>query len=87
MRLNNWVALVVFALALVYFLRVKGPQEHVRLEEDGRLTLVTADGTPIEGRVSGTSSTASTKDTPGSTKDARDSVPEPDDQPADAEKK
>lgn len=90
MRLNSWVSLVVFALALVYFLRVKGPQEHVRLEEDGRLTLVTADGTPIEGR---TPPAKSTKDTPDSTKDpstndpsTKDSVPKPEDEPADAEK-
>jgi prolipoprotein diacylglyceryl transferase len=85
LRLNNWVALVVFALALVYFLRVKGPQEYVRLEEDGKLTLVTADGTPIEGR---TPPAKSTKDTPDSTKDpsTKDSVPKSEEEPAEAEK-
>ena len=50
MRLNAWVSILVFAGALVYFLRVRGPQEHVRANDDGTLTLVTADGDPIEWR-------------------------------------
>lgn len=50
MRLNAWVSILVFLGALVYFLRVKGPQEHVRVEEGGVLRLVTADGEPIEWR-------------------------------------
>lgn len=50
MRVNNWVSILVFLGALIYFLRVRGPQEHVRQLEGGRLQLVTADGTPIEGR-------------------------------------
>jgi phosphatidylglycerol---prolipoprotein diacylglyceryl transferase len=48
MRINNWVSLVVFVGALLYFLRVKGPQEHLRLDDDGTVHVVTADGTPIE---------------------------------------
>jgi prolipoprotein diacylglyceryl transferase len=48
MRLNNWVAIAVFLGALLYFMRVRGPQEHVRLDEAGKLQLVTADGTPID---------------------------------------
>jgi hypothetical protein len=51
MRVNNWVSILVFLGALVYFVRVKGPQEHVRQEADGRLVLVTAEGEPILGRV------------------------------------
>jgi prolipoprotein diacylglyceryl transferase len=47
MRINAWVSILVFVGALVYFLRVRGPQEHVRVNEDGTLTLVTADGEPI----------------------------------------
>ena len=35
MRLNNWTAIIVFVGALVYFLRVKGPQEHLVIEADG----------------------------------------------------
>jgi prolipoprotein diacylglyceryl transferase len=50
MRLNNWVSILVFVGALVYFLRVRGPQEHVRVDEDGTLHLVTAEGEPIEWR-------------------------------------
>lgn len=75
MRLNNWVSLVVFLLALAYFLRVKGPQEHLRVEDDGSLTLVTADGTPIEGRVPPRKSTKDREDTRDTedTKDAEDS--------------
>src|SRR5258705_2888505 len=49
MRINNWVSILVFASALVYFLRVKGPQEHLRTEDDGTTLVVTEDGTPIEG--------------------------------------
>jgi prolipoprotein diacylglyceryl transferase len=49
MRVNNWVSLLVFIGALVYFLRVKGPQEHLRLDDDGTVHVVTEDGTPIEG--------------------------------------
>jgi prolipoprotein diacylglyceryl transferase len=49
-RLNGWVSILVFLGALIYFVRVKGPQEHVRVDEDGTLHIVTADGTPIEGR-------------------------------------
>jgi hypothetical protein len=53
MRVNNWVSIVVFLGALLYFLRVRGPQEHIQLREDGPPLLVTADGTPIEGRDGG----------------------------------
>jgi prolipoprotein diacylglyceryl transferase len=49
MRINNWVSLIVFAGAIAYLLRVKGPQEHMRLDDDGTVHIVTADGTPIEG--------------------------------------
>jgi prolipoprotein diacylglyceryl transferase len=73
LRLNNWVSLVVFAGALIYFLRVKGPQEHVRLEESGTLTLVTADGTPIEGRTPPRKSTVDT----GEAKKAKEPEEEP----------
>ncbi|GAA2342554.1 prolipoprotein diacylglyceryl transferase [Dactylosporangium salmoneum] len=41
MRLNNWTSIVVFAAALIYFLRVRGPQEQVTYDEDGKITLVT----------------------------------------------
>jgi prolipoprotein diacylglyceryl transferase len=45
MRLNNWTAILVFLGALVYFLRVKGPQEYLRVEEDGTVTVIPAPGT------------------------------------------
>jgi prolipoprotein diacylglyceryl transferase len=48
MRLNNWTSIIVFAAALVYFLRVRGPQEHVTYDEDGHITLVGADAAPVE---------------------------------------
>jgi prolipoprotein diacylglyceryl transferase len=50
MRVNNWVSILVFLGALAYFVRVRGPQEHVKVDENGRLLLVTADGEPIEWR-------------------------------------
>ncbi|MGI5181793.1 prolipoprotein diacylglyceryl transferase [Dactylosporangium sp. CA-152071] len=40
MRLNNWTSLIVLAAALVYFLRVRGPQERVTYDENGRITPV-----------------------------------------------
>ncbi len=52
LRLNNWVSILVFLGALVYFLRVRGPQEHVRVDDNGALHLVTAGGEPIEWRKS-----------------------------------
>jgi prolipoprotein diacylglyceryl transferase len=66
MRVNNWVSILVFLGALVYFVRVKGPQEHVRQEANGRLVLVTAEGEPILGRVPAPAgSDASRTDEPG----------------------
>jgi prolipoprotein diacylglyceryl transferase len=50
LRINDWVSIVVFVGALIYFLRVKGPQEHVRVDAGGRMHLVTAEGEPIHWR-------------------------------------
>ena len=46
MRLNNWVSILVFLGALAYFLRVTRAAAARRLERDGVLTLVTAEGEP-----------------------------------------
>ena len=46
MRLNNWTSIVVFVGALIYFLRVRGPQERVTVDEDGRIHLVGAEPAP-----------------------------------------
>jgi prolipoprotein diacylglyceryl transferase len=37
MRINNWTSIVVFAGALVYFLRVKGPREVLVTDEEGNV--------------------------------------------------
>ena len=50
MRLNNWVSIVVFLGALVYFLRVRGPQEHVSIDEQGHVTVLGPDGEPLPGQ-------------------------------------
>jgi prolipoprotein diacylglyceryl transferase len=50
LRVNDWVSLLVFVAALAYFVRVKGPQEHIRVLEGGELQAVTAEGDPIEWR-------------------------------------
>jgi prolipoprotein diacylglyceryl transferase len=50
MRVNSWVSILVFIGALAYFVLVRGPQEHIRVADDGTMTLVTADGTPIDWR-------------------------------------
>jgi phosphatidylglycerol---prolipoprotein diacylglyceryl transferase len=47
LRVNGWVSIVVFIGALIYFLRVRGPQEHLKATEDGQLIVVTADGNPV----------------------------------------
>jgi prolipoprotein diacylglyceryl transferase len=47
LRLNDWVSILVFLGALAYFLRARGPQEHVRVLEDGSWELVTEGGEPI----------------------------------------
>jgi prolipoprotein diacylglyceryl transferase len=57
LRLNGWVSILVFLGALAYFLRVRGPQEHLKVGEDGVLQVVTAEGEPIAWRKSPTSST------------------------------
>ncbi|HEY7222805.1 MAG TPA: prolipoprotein diacylglyceryl transferase [Micromonosporaceae bacterium] len=47
-RLNDWVSLLVLAGAVAYLVRIKGPQQHMRVDEDGTVHIVTADGTPIQ---------------------------------------
>ena len=41
LRLNVWVSIVVFLGALLYFLRMRGPQEFLVPGEDGNYTVVT----------------------------------------------
>ena len=77
MRINAWVSILVFAGALAYFLRVRGPQEQVRQNEDGTLTLVTADGEPIPW--SGASKAAApAADAPKADEPPPDDAPDPD---------
>jgi prolipoprotein diacylglyceryl transferase len=45
MRLNNWTAVIVFLGALVYFVRVSGPQERLIVDEDGNVRV--ADDTTV----------------------------------------
>jgi prolipoprotein diacylglyceryl transferase len=59
MRLNNWVSILVFLGALAYFVMMRGPQEHVRVLEDGTWQLVTEAGEPIPWRGSDSSGPAS----------------------------
>jgi prolipoprotein diacylglyceryl transferase len=40
LRLNEWTAVVVFVAALIYFVRVRGPQVRLVTGEDGQLTAV-----------------------------------------------
>jgi len=47
MRLNNWTAIVVFIGALVYFLRVRGPQEYLTVE-DGKIIVVPPGAAEVE---------------------------------------
>jgi hypothetical protein len=102
MRLNNWVSIVVFLGALIYFLRVKGPQEFIKVDDDGKLHVVTADGAPIVWRSGAPKSTVDTSSgaPPSSSSDASaasssssssssssEAESESTSEPADAEKK
>jgi len=51
MRLNNWTALVVFAGALLYFMRVRGPRERLVVGENDTIEAVVPDdgGTADDG--------------------------------------
>jgi prolipoprotein diacylglyceryl transferase len=42
MRVNNWTSIIVFVGALIYFLRVRGPQEHLLVTENGEVRVVPA---------------------------------------------
>ena len=91
MRLNNWVSILVFLGALAYFLLVKGPQEHVKVDDAGRLHLVTADGTPIEWKspVAGPAATSEPSTSEPSTPGPEAELPDAelkDAEPKDAEK-
>jgi prolipoprotein diacylglyceryl transferase len=44
MRVNNWTSILVFLGALVYFLRVRGPQQRLVVNEAGDVQVVPADG-------------------------------------------
>ena len=40
LRVNDWVSLLVFVAALVYFVRVRGPQQRLSVAEDGTVTVL-----------------------------------------------
>jgi len=42
MRVNSWVSIIVFLGALAYFLRVRGPQQHLAVGEDGTVRVLPA---------------------------------------------
>jgi prolipoprotein diacylglyceryl transferase len=44
LRINDWTALLVFIGALIYFLRVRGPQERLVVSGDGKIQVVPAEG-------------------------------------------
>ncbi|GIH19117.1 prolipoprotein diacylglyceryl transferase [Rugosimonospora africana] len=51
LRLNEWTSLVVFVLALIYFVRVRGPQARLYVDDDGQLLTVRDDEAPGEAEV------------------------------------
>jgi prolipoprotein diacylglyceryl transferase len=80
MRLNNWTALLVFIGALVYFLRVKGAQERLVVDEDGNITVVTVDTLPSAGGAVPTVAAPADADSAGSApSDAEESAAASDD--------
>jgi prolipoprotein diacylglyceryl transferase len=76
MRLNNWTALVVFAGALVYFLRVRGPQERIVVDEDGKVTVVAGDAAETPAETADETATAAHDDTGDDTGPAADAATE-----------
>ncbi len=46
LRLNDWVSILVFLAALVYFLRVRGPQARLEVTESGELRVVRTGAEP-----------------------------------------
>jgi prolipoprotein diacylglyceryl transferase len=44
MRVNNWMSIIVFAGALIYFLRVRGPQQRLVFTDSGEVQVAPADG-------------------------------------------
>ena len=47
LRINDWVSILVFAGAIAYLVRVHGAQEHMRVADDGTVTIVDPRGNPI----------------------------------------
>jgi prolipoprotein diacylglyceryl transferase len=43
LRVNGWVSILVFLGALLYFLRVRGPQQRLTVDEDGTVRVLPAD--------------------------------------------
>ncbi|GAA0912536.1 prolipoprotein diacylglyceryl transferase [Virgisporangium aurantiacum] len=81
MRLNNWTAIVVFLGALIYFLRVKGPQEYLRVDEDGTITVIPAPGSPASAETGTGPEAAIETATDTDTDDDAEVADEPDDEP------
>jgi hypothetical protein len=46
MRVNNWTSIIVFVGALIYFLRVRGPQERLVVSEEGEIQVAPVEGAP-----------------------------------------
>jgi prolipoprotein diacylglyceryl transferase len=45
LRVNNWVSIALFIGALIYFIRVRGPQQRLIVDEDGTVRVQDADAT------------------------------------------
>src|SRR6266511_3522986 len=44
LRVNGWVSILAFLGALLYFVRVRGPQQRLTFDEDGTVRVLPADG-------------------------------------------
>jgi prolipoprotein diacylglyceryl transferase len=85
MRINDWVSIVVFLGALIYFVRVRGPQEQVTVADDGTVRLVAGEGLVPE--IGGESADASESaealaSSEGSTEEPQESAEPPEPEPA-----
>jgi prolipoprotein diacylglyceryl transferase len=46
MRINNWTSIIVFLGALIYFMRVRGPQQRLVVTAEGEVEVLPAAGAP-----------------------------------------
>jgi prolipoprotein diacylglyceryl transferase len=73
LRVNGWVSIIVFLGALLYFMRVRGPQERLVVDEDGTVRVLPAAGAEAASDTAATGEAVVTADA-GDATDAADAA-------------